>query len=281
MLALWQSLSSDGAFSWVLGEWSGRRIDSTASAPPGGPSARAAFGGSPGLTCCHAGWCHRHPGARSGEWITFKAHLRKDGPMSEDPVRLRRDSAGSGQASGGPGGRARPGPGAGCAGMGGGAGVPRPGQAGPPAQAGVAPGHAMGAPYFAESFSPLPGRCFRLVGDDGSRPSHLPAGPAPSEHLTAAATRPRLATATGHPSERSTAPARRRWLEFLEQKSPPADRALRSGPAAARPRPHPDHHRTIPPGTDVARLSTVAVHCKVYSVDFGPGTLGPPTGATT
>jgi hypothetical protein len=32
----------------------------------------------------------------------------------------------------------------------------------------------MGAPYFAESFSPLPGRCFRLVGDDGGRPSHCP-----------------------------------------------------------------------------------------------------------
>jgi hypothetical protein len=65
------------------------------------------------------------------------------------------------------------------------------------------------------------GPVFPLVGDDGSRPSHLPAGLAPSEHLTAAATRPRLATATGHPSERSTAPARRRWLEFLEQESHP------------------------------------------------------------
>jgi hypothetical protein len=32
---------------------------------------------------------------------------------------------------------------------------------------------------------------------------------------------------------------------------------------------------------DGDRLSTVAVHCKVYSVDFGPGTLGCPTGATT
>jgi Electron transfer DM13 len=37
---------------------------------------------------------------------------------------------------------------------------------------------------------------------------------------------------------------------------------------------------TIPPGTDVARVSTVAVHCKVYSVDFGHGALTP-TGATT
>jgi hypothetical protein len=32
----------------------------------------------------------------------------------------------------------------------------------------------MGAPYFAESFSPMPGRCFRLVGDDGGLPSHCP-----------------------------------------------------------------------------------------------------------
>ena len=30
---------------------------------------------------------------------------------------------------------------------------------------------------------------------------------------------------------------------------------------------------------EVARLSTVAVHRKVYPVDFGPGTLGPSTGA--
>ena len=37
---------------------------------------------------------------------------------------------------------------------------------------------------------------------------------------------------------------------------------------------------TIPPGTDVARVSTLAVHCKVYSVDFGHGALTP-TGATT
>jgi hypothetical protein len=32
----------------------------------------------------------------------------------------------------------------------------------------------MGAPYFAESFSPLAGRCFRLAGDAGGRPSHCP-----------------------------------------------------------------------------------------------------------
>ena len=31
----------------------------------------------------------------------------------------------------------------------------------------------------------------------------------------------------------------------------------------------------IPAGTDISRLSTVAVHCKVYSVDFGHGTLSP------
>ena len=37
---------------------------------------------------------------------------------------------------------------------------------------------------------------------------------------------------------------------------------------------------TIPTDTDLTRLRTVAVHCKVYSVDFGHGTLIP-TGAPT
>src|SRR5918994_309764 len=86
----------------------------------------------------------------------------------------------------------------------------------------------MTEPYWLDGTPNLTsegGRYFRLVGDDGGRPSHLPADPAPSEHLTAAATRPRFATATGHSSERSTAPARRRRQEFLEQESPPADRA--------------------------------------------------------
>jgi hypothetical protein len=36
------------------------------------------------------------------------------------------------------------------------------------------PGQAMGAPYFAESFSPLPGRCFRWSATTAVDPHTCP-----------------------------------------------------------------------------------------------------------
>jgi hypothetical protein len=33
------------------------------------------------------------------------------------------------------------------------------------------------APYYAEAFSPLPGRCFRLVARGGQGPAHCPEPP--------------------------------------------------------------------------------------------------------
>jgi hypothetical protein len=35
-----------------------------------------------------------------------------------------------------------------------------------------------GAPYYAQAFSPLPGRCFRLVDQPQGGPKHCPRPPA-------------------------------------------------------------------------------------------------------
>jgi hypothetical protein len=67
-----------------------------------------------------------------------------------------------------------------------------------------------GAPYYAEAFSPLPGRCFRLVSATArlgrlTAPSPSP-GAGPGEPPTDAATGSRLAKATGRPRTREAAP---------------------------------------------------------------------------
>ena len=58
-----------------------------------------------------------------------------------------------------------------------------------------------GAPYYAETFSPLPGHCFHLVAHHGEAgPTHCPnrsAGVAPGGRRTAVATGSTPAKATG------------------------------------------------------------------------------------
>src|SRR5829696_4534722 len=111
-----------------------------------------------------------------------------------------------------------------------------------------------GAPYYAEAFALLPGRCFRMVAHHGEAgPTHCPepvAWRGSWRPRTAAATASRPAKATGRPQPRATDP-------------PPSLAADRRGgrlgadtPGRPATRPHPPRAHSNPhnqPRTPVAR----------------------------